>query len=447
LGTFVVVAVAGCGGGDACPSLPVDMQSLVAHAASVEFAVYDATASCDGNDVAVGASAPLVERQLTGTSGTTVMLPAGNYVFVLHAFDADGALLGSGCSAEVFTAGQRACLDINVTEPLTGGHGTGGGAGIGGGGAGGGGGGVVGGGDMGAGGGGGTSGGVPFVAQPSGTSTNLFQVWWARPGELFVVGVQGTILHSTNGGTSWSAQTSGTTQDLEAIWGSSANDVYVVGKGATMLHSANAGASWQKVTLPESPTVGLWDIWGAGAADIYVVGDKSQVLHGSGTSWSVVNIGNQGTYINDVWGSSSSDVYLFGGNGLIMHGAASGGFTNQSSGTTDAMMYGWGSADGNDVWINTKNSTNTTNTILHTANHGTSWTPQLSVAADVEAMWSMADGHGFAVGDSVMETKDHGVTWTTAGNPPARLFGVGGDPSGSDGVWAVGAGGTIFHRP
>src|SRR4051812_29333802 len=64
---LVVCAVlAGCGGATDCPALSVDMQSLAAKASSMELDVYDATASCDGNDIAAGAPAPLVSRTLGG---------------------------------------------------------------------------------------------------------------------------------------------------------------------------------------------------------------------------------------------------------------------------------------------------------------------------------------------------------------------------------------------
>ncbi len=138
--------------------------------------------------------------------------------------------------------------------------------------------------------------------------------------------------------------------DLEAVWGSGPNDIYVVGIGALVLHSADAGTTWQRVTVPVSANIGLWDVWGSAANDVYIVGDRGTVLHGSVTNFSAVNIGGVTASVNDVWGASASDVYLFGASGLIMHGSVSGGFAKQMSGTsTDTLWYGWGSADGSDV--------------------------------------------------------------------------------------------------
>ena len=54
-------------------------------------------------------------------------------------------------------------------------------------------------------------------------------MWGSGPNDVFAVGANGTILHSTNDGASWHAQTSGTTQTLYGVWGSGPNDVFAVG--------------------------------------------------------------------------------------------------------------------------------------------------------------------------------------------------------------------------
>jgi hypothetical protein len=116
-------AVAGCGGGGDCPALTLEMQSLAAQATAMDINVYDASTSCAGNDVAAGAPAPLLNRHVDGHDGTTLELPAGHYVVVLHAFDAAGAFIGSACQAELFTPGQRACVSITLSTPMIDGDG------------------------------------------------------------------------------------------------------------------------------------------------------------------------------------------------------------------------------------------------------------------------------------------------------------------------------------
>ncbi len=438
------VAASGCGGrSSGCPALSASMQGLAAQAASIDLEVYPSAAVCDGNDVAAGGPAPLVSRRVDG-NGSTLQLPAGHYVVVLHAFDAGGAWIGSACQAELFTPGQSTCLSITLTQPLVvgdggvptddfgfggGGGGSGGGGGIGGsGGVGG-----SGGGDMAT---------KQFTAQTSGVTTTLYQPWTPGNGIVYVAGAAGVILKTTDYGTTWNKLTVGTTQDIEAVWGSSASDVYAVGLGGTILHTTNAGASWTSIS---GGNYAYYDIWGSGPNDVYIVGDRGSVLHGSGTSFTRLTTAAGTTSVNCVWGTSASDVYLFGGAGLVMHGSASLGFTKQAAPTTDYLNYGWGSAGSADVWIPSMNSNMTSSTLWHSADHGVSFQPQLTAATPMWALWSADDGHAFLVGATISETTDRGAHWNPVFTPSGVLYGVGGDPAAHD-VWSVGINGIILHR-
>jgi photosystem II stability/assembly factor-like uncharacterized protein len=227
------------------------------------------------------------------------------------------------------------------------------------------------------------------------------------------------------------------------VYGSSADDVWVAATGGTLLHTTNAGSTWTKVTVPVASNVNLYDVWSSGPGDVYAVGSRGTVLHGSGSSFTAVTVSTT-QLLQSVWGASASDVFLFGGSGTIMHGSAASGFTKQTSGTTDNLYFGWGSRG--DVWINGVNSSNLA-TIYHTSNDGTTWSAQLNAGATLWALWSTTAGDVIAVGDAMIESTDQGAQWTSLPLPPALLYGVGGDPTGVDGVWAVGASGTILHRP
>lgn len=433
-----LTVVAGCGGAAACPPLLPAMGSLAAQAAAVEIDVYDDSATCDGNDVA-GAPQLLLTRRSDGANATTVQLPAGHYVVVLHAFDANGALIGSACEPELFSPGQHACLSVPLSDVTDGG--------------------VPGGGDDLAGADlagtppPGDMGKPPFVEQSSGVTTDLYEAWSPGGGVVFVVGVSGVILHSTDSGATWTKQTSGTTNTLEAVWGSSADDVFVVGTSGLVLHTTNGGAKWTQLSVPVAPSIYLYDVWGSSASDVYIVGDKGSVLHGSGTSFTSVTLpGGVSTFLNCVWGSSPSDVYLFGGMGTILHGSAGAGFVKQTSGVTDNLYYGWGSADGSDVWINAVNTnapsgTPPMTTVLHTGDHGATWTTQISTSVNLWAIWASASGDAFAVGDQILETTDHGANWSSVVSTPTHLLiGAGGDAA-TGSVWAVGTAGAILYRP
>src|SRR5262245_15083651 len=47
----------------------------------------------------------------------------------------------------------------------------------------------------------------------------LIAVWGSGRGDVYAVGVYGTILHTADGGEAWEPRHSGTTENLNAIWG------------------------------------------------------------------------------------------------------------------------------------------------------------------------------------------------------------------------------------
>ena len=61
----------------------------------------------------------------------------------------------------------------------------------------------------------------------SGTSENLKSIWGVTQKDIFIVGLDGTILHYD--GSVWSAMDSGVTYSFYDIWGSSANNIFAVG--------------------------------------------------------------------------------------------------------------------------------------------------------------------------------------------------------------------------
>jgi photosystem II stability/assembly factor-like uncharacterized protein len=242
-------------------------------------------------------------------------------------------------------------------------------------------------------------------------------------------------------GATWTKQNSGTIKDLEGVWGSSATDVWVVGLKGTVLHTTDGGTTWSSVSLT---TTDIGDVWGAGANDVYIVGAGGMVKHYNGT-WSNVSVSAGPTNIYGVWGASGSDVYLFGANGLVLHGSAASGFSKGASPTSDTLNYGWGTSNGNDIWVPSNNSTFTAAQVWHSSDHGATWQSQLMAPA-LGAIWVSGSGHAYVVGYQIWDSTDNGGTWNTAGGSPAPLYGIGGDANGT-GVWAVGQAGTILHRP
>lgn len=202
----------------------------------------------------------------------------------------------------------------------------------------------------------------------------LNAVWGSGAGDIYTVGLEGTIFHSS-GDDVWTQQKTGRLSELTSVYGSSATDVYAV-ESESALHTTGDGA-WSVVagvkpsgagslrqvfitsatnlyfsggttgSVPAYPTGGTnimrWDktsltgeyaaadhsimgLWGTGAADLWAVGSYKQgggtlglVLHSTGDgTWAQQRFEpDKGTLylgmLTAVWSSSKSDVYASAG--------------------------------------------------------------------------------------------------------------------------------------
>jgi hypothetical protein len=155
-----------------------------------------------------------------------------------------------------------------------------------------------------------------WIAQVSTTTERLVGVWGSSGSDIYAVGNAGTIVHSTGDGT-WTAQTSGTSVNVMEVWGTSATNVYAVGFGGTILHSTGDG-TW----TPQTSGV-TYDLLGiAGDADrVYVVGRADEILVSSGDgTWSAVPLGVDVVQLDAVLHVSPRDIYLVGHPGVVLHG-------------------------------------------------------------------------------------------------------------------------------
>jgi hypothetical protein len=121
-------------------------------------------------------------------------------------------------------------------------------------------------------------------------ANGLHGVWGTTGGDVYAVGDNATILHTTVGSDTWTAQTATAAggASLYGIWGSDTSGyLYAVGDNfsnslpAVMLHSIGDG-TWKAETLPNIGTGnGLYSVYGNTAGtDVFAVGDAGSIVRG-----------------------------------------------------------------------------------------------------------------------------------------------------------------------
>jgi hypothetical protein len=178
------------------------------------------------------------------------------------------------------------------------------------------------------------------VPLPAGTSP-LTGIWSAGPGDLWVVGYNGTILHRV--GEVFSRLPSGVTANLNAVFGSGPNDVWFVGGMRTVLHWDGTSLTPQANGIVTELNAGT----AVSATDAWVAGNNGGVYRRVGAAWVRQAEGMTSAVLFGIWASGANDVWAVG-DGATLHFDGGGWAAN----TLGANLVGhaiWGTAD-NDVW-------------------------------------------------------------------------------------------------
>jgi photosystem II stability/assembly factor-like uncharacterized protein len=108
-----------------------------------------------------------------------------------------------------------------------------------------------------------------------------------------------------------------------AVWGSSATDVYAVGPNGTVLHSTD-GTTFQQYANPVSggipSSASITDIAGLSASNVFIAADSGLYQStDNGATWHPVTVsGLTGTAVTAVF-SMGSDLWIGAGSGQVFH--------------------------------------------------------------------------------------------------------------------------------
>jgi photosystem II stability/assembly factor-like uncharacterized protein len=211
---------------------------------------------------------------------------------------------------------------------------------------------------------------------------------------VWVVGTQGAVLYSQNRGGLWSIRSIGTGSDLYGVFFTDKDNGWVVGQNGTIRHTANGGQTWAAQASGTSET--LYSVDFTDSQRGWVVGSNGLIKHTTdgGASWVSQSAGSQSYHCVDFVDTQNG--WAVGSMGGVQHTTNGGNsWTAQTSGTS--------------VWLHHVVFTTSmqgmaigpSGTILHTTNGGSTWTAQYSGVSSELMGLALADAmNGWAVGSS-----------------------------------------------
>ncbi len=308
----------------------------------------------------------------------------------------------------------------------------------------------------------------------------LNAVWGSGPSDVYAVGLNGVILHST-GDDVWTQQKTGRAYELTSVFGSSATDVYAVESDA-VLHSSGDG-HWSVVpNIQPAGTGELRQIWMSSPTNIYVSGSTSMAVPAYPTGgvnifrWQAPNLVREFAmaqhHIGGFFGTDATDLWAVGSFeqgggtlGLVLHSTGDGTWTRQSFEPDLGSLYlgilnaVWSSSKG-DVYAASGRSRYESYGIFRCSGRGTPWRRETDKMnpPTISGLWGSGPTDVWAVGLTkaggrynalVLRSKGDG-NWTPDADVTAAdlaehpLAAVWGSRFGD--VYAVGHGGLILHK-
>lgn len=287
---------------------------------------------------------------------------------------------------------------------------------------------------------------LSWEEQNSETFNILLSVSFINTHEGWVVGGNGTILHTTDGGVEWAHQESGTYHNLHKVIFLDSNHGWVGGDNGIILSTSDGGQNW---TAQETGTkdiiisIHFTDLQNGWAATDYPEYPYlANILHtnNGGLTWEVQNIG-----LNE-W-TRFTDVFFFD----PLHGWAGGAYF-------DGLMV---TQDGGITWQRLVNSTYFYDIefispiigiscggsgIDRTTNGGSTWQNMYLADNDLNAICCVDESYCYAVGEygEFARSTNSGYTWTGQNiSEPYTFYGI--SFPARDTGWVVGRNGKILH--
>lgn len=126
---------------------------------------------------------------------------------------------------------------------------------------------------------------------------DLYSIRFTPDGKTgWIVGEEGTVLHSVDGGQNWSKQDGGTTKNLLKVAAIDDQDAVAVGADGAIVRTTDGGANWQTIKCPKLIT--LFDVRFTDKNTGFSTGEFASILGTTdgGATWNLVSGGNTGDF-------------------------------------------------------------------------------------------------------------------------------------------------------
>jgi photosystem II stability/assembly factor-like uncharacterized protein len=296
-----------------------------------------------------------------------------------------------------------------------------------------------------------------WFKQTSGTTKQLYGVWFTNDSTGIVVGRGQTILRTTDAGNTWSPPTYPVLNSfLTDICFADAMNGWAVGYDGIILNTTDGGVTWTKQV--SGGTYSFESLFSLNENIVYATSNIIKYTNDGGKTWYNQQTPNS-THIWDISFPNANEGFAVAGYCNCCIGGVNGAYifhTTNGGGTWwlqkyDSTVVGYLGV----CFINDSTGTvvGTGGTIMHTTDGGKTWNSQIS--GTTEDIWDVLyvnSNLAYAVGGNcsnlhhgiILCSENGGETWTKQDIPTDfatyRIFFI----NDSTGV-AVGAGGTIMR--
>ncbi len=297
-----------------------------------------------------------------------------------------------------------------------------------------------------------TDGGFNWNFQDLGIRKNFNNIQFVDSEKGWIVGHDGLILHTNNGGEQWVIQNTDTDRDLFAVNFLDENIGWAAGRSSTILRTNNGGLNWVEVDHPYSGGR-LDNIQFINEEFGMTVGTKStqeqvyMLTTDGGETWEESSIGSPSRF-NDLHIFDENNIIISSGNGQIRTTSDGGeNWISRTITSTSSNLYSIHFIDENNGWVAGSIDAEGNTPVLFTDDGGESWTSISSeYRGNFRSIYVLEDGYFVGVGLSglISTTLDNGITVQNLPDEPIRdLYSI--VFTDSENGWIAGGGGTLLN--